>query len=1602
MQSKERHDRLTITLIITFILLSTSIGIERDIVVVKMIEHPKYETIRTSFADDDYIYTSCNDKKLRVWSRSDYSLLATSEEDYPNILTIFADDDYIYAAGYGKVIHVWEKDFFFSHYIAGLEGHTNAIRKVVADENYIYSASEDTTARVWSRTDFSLVSVLDDHTDYVFNVFVDDDYIYTGSEDKRMGVWSKTDFQSVMMATGHTAWVSRIGTDDDYIYSGSGDKTIRVWRKTDFSHVATLEGHTDWITSLVVEGPYIYSSSADGTVRIWNRADFSLEKVLDGQGMFLGVLHVVGDYLFIRGADRNLRILKWVDAEPPAAPLSNPPSGEEYTLFTSLYIGRGYSVLDVHVDEDYVYTCSDDKNARVWSKKDFSLLKVLEGHTSNVDGIFADEDYIYTASNDKTARVWDRSDFSLVTTLLGHSGVVSSVYADKDYIYTASADDTARIWSRSNFSSIATLQGHSEDITGIFADPYYIFTTSYDDTMRVWSRSDFSPVGVLRSDPYNKVNMYSVSADDDRIYAAAGDGPYVWSKALLSPIEVPDTRGYWDVLVDEKYLYVLEYAIGIRNRTDMSKLTVLNDKRVDGENSVFADEEYVYAAAGGKTAVWKRGVEPPYPSPSPDPELTQSFVRVSNLNHNLDSLYGVHADSDYIYTAAKSGSAHVWDRVTFSNVKYLSGHTAPVRSVYADQDYVYTASVDRTVRVLDRSDFSLVGTLEGHTGGVTSVVADSDRIYSASQDTTARVWSRSDRSLVASLEGHTDWVYSIFVDDEHIYTASGDHTVRVWSKADLTFVGALEGHTDTVYSVFADDEYIYSASFDRTAKVWSKTDRSLVRTLDGHTNWVWSVTADDNFIYTSDDSAIYIWKKEDFSLVNVSVQYIGRSLFTDEEFIYGASNSGIVGLFKWNSCTLPPDPPEGSTRVAPEAEPDDGFFIWESFEETVSASRYTLHIQSAKDQDSGEYPDYDRDDVPGNDNLAHYALQALSGKGNRYHKLGFGFDNTFPLLVLGNDAQLYDIDVLKSKDVSVTLIGNADKKVLYKGKTSEFDGHRITLNDVASGSNTAFIEITDPEGNTHLFSPNYDEVHKSTPVPQIKTITNLTLTVLPDCWNSLSTAEVWIGHGEHIPTFRVGDTWKNPLGEDTDWTIRTIACSKWGRLVGDGIEGETLESLDLDDCGTRCVLVFEAPPGTPVPTPVPTPEPTPEPSPSASPSASPTSNPSPSVTTTPTPDAGECSDSDPCHGGWICVDGACSTDQCMDGYTLCNDVCYETAGICCEGTSWWYGENRCCSSSDCTDPSTLCSDHACVPLECTSCQMATNHVCEERNTGGMCCENTWIAGAACCVDTDCNTGQTCKSNQCTSQVCDDSWAPCGDTCYMLTAGVCCQGTWFVGGECCDDSLCPSGTSCNMTTGICALFSCAPCQEAIGHACISRTDGICCSGSWYEDCACCTDEDCQGGQYCFMSTHKCVEISTPQLGNETGPFVTPVEAPVPQPSPTVLIEPPLAPSPGPTPAANATTVPSPTVPTAPEMTSTGTATPADTAATVPPSSPSSAAPSSSVTMTPTPQAAKAHVDEDARKLYQNMEFRTEANKIMDLGYRLRGKIRVYESLGNGAM
>jgi WD40 repeat protein len=157
-------------------------------------------------------------------------------------------------------------------------------------------------------------------------------------------------------------------------------------------------------------------------------------------------------------------------------------------------ISAGATIYSTALSPDgtCIISGSGDNSVRVWDASTGIELKVLNGHTDDVNSVAFSPDgtHIVSGSSDNSVRVWDASTGIELKVLNGHSGTVFSTAFSPDgtHIVSGSSDNSVRVWDASTGIELKVLNGHSGVVisTAFSSDGTHIVSGSDDNSVRVW------------------------------------------------------------------------------------------------------------------------------------------------------------------------------------------------------------------------------------------------------------------------------------------------------------------------------------------------------------------------------------------------------------------------------------------------------------------------------------------------------------------------------------------------------------------------------------------------------------------------------------------------------------------------------------------------------------------------------------------------------------------------------------------------------------------------------------------------------------------------------------------------------------------------------------------------------------------------------------------------------------------------------------------------------------------------------------------------------------------------------------------------------------
>jgi len=220
--------------------------------------------------------------------------------------------------------------------------------------------------------------------------------------------------------------------DDD---EGWEENTVKVWNKYTGELVHTLAGHTDWINSVAVDSDVIVSGAAQ-IIKVWDMSTGDLMRTIDAreQDDFETVYAVAMDSDIIASGGIFGKIKIWDRRTGDHIQTLIPP--------LSYY----YPIHSIAIDANIIVAGLHNHTMQVYDKNTWELIRVLRGHTKQIDVVAIDGNHIVSGSSDKTVKVWDKDTGELIDTL-EHPDWVTSVVISGSEIISGSTDGI-RVWQR--------------------------------------------------------------------------------------------------------------------------------------------------------------------------------------------------------------------------------------------------------------------------------------------------------------------------------------------------------------------------------------------------------------------------------------------------------------------------------------------------------------------------------------------------------------------------------------------------------------------------------------------------------------------------------------------------------------------------------------------------------------------------------------------------------------------------------------------------------------------------------------------------------------------------------------------------------------------------------------------------------------------------------------------------------------------------------------------------------------------------------------------------------------------------------------------------
>ena len=253
------------------------------------------------------------------------------------------------------------------------------------------SGGAEGLVNLWSLNQDTPLSSLQGHSQRVCRVEFHPSgrYLASASEDTSWRLWDVESTTELLLQEGHSRGVYAVSFNNDgsLVASAGLDSVGRIWDIRSGRTVMILDGHMDghikpiYALDWSSDGHRVLSGSADGWVKCWD-----IRKVQRTGG--------IGAH---SSAIADVRWFKGMD--DPLDGVESPGKDEK-------------GILNPKKSGTFFVSGGFDRNVKIFSADDWTLVQTLSGHTGPVTSVDYTRDgrWIVSGGHDRTVKLWGRND----------------------------------------------------------------------------------------------------------------------------------------------------------------------------------------------------------------------------------------------------------------------------------------------------------------------------------------------------------------------------------------------------------------------------------------------------------------------------------------------------------------------------------------------------------------------------------------------------------------------------------------------------------------------------------------------------------------------------------------------------------------------------------------------------------------------------------------------------------------------------------------------------------------------------------------------------------------------------------------------------------------------------------------------------------------------------------------------------------------------------------------------------------------------------------------------------------------------------------------
>ncbi|MFW9769706.1 MAG: hypothetical protein ACFFEM_12870, partial [Candidatus Thorarchaeota archaeon] len=285
--------------------------------------------------DDKYLYTACEDQRVRVWSKEDWHLVAELGETDTPPLVVDVDETQVFATCERRV-YVWNKETW------GLQGwfelSYHALTSTLSGDYFYVGAREGRLVSIKKNTHETSSWQL--HKSDITDLWSDARIICTSTKKEEPKVWlkSQNSAPSELASLDKKGKGGVISGNNEFVIVGLSTGEIAVYDRVEWSLLRTLEpSHSSSISSMWASEFYLVAAMTSGSIVVWDLKRGEEVGLVKLNGQKINWISADQDKLYVATAESILVILLRIAGKPLDICTDIPPMWADSLLKTSPY-----------------------------------------------------------------------------------------------------------------------------------------------------------------------------------------------------------------------------------------------------------------------------------------------------------------------------------------------------------------------------------------------------------------------------------------------------------------------------------------------------------------------------------------------------------------------------------------------------------------------------------------------------------------------------------------------------------------------------------------------------------------------------------------------------------------------------------------------------------------------------------------------------------------------------------------------------------------------------------------------------------------------------------------------------------------------------------------------------------------------------------------------------------------------------------------------------------------------------------------------------------------------------------------------------------------